>query len=68
MLFRFFQFLIYVYLNGVFVQYSMKKLSFFNANFQNSFQDVLHNNRVLNLMMLTWRPFKFEYGVKFEKQ
>ena len=35
------QFLIYVYFNDAFVKNFMKKLSFFNANFQNSFQDVV---------------------------
>ena len=35
----FFRFLIYVYFNEAFVKSVMKKLSFFNANFQNSFQE-----------------------------
>ena len=29
----------FVYFNETFVKYFMKKLSFFNTNFQNSFQD-----------------------------
>ena len=36
----FFQFLIYVYFSEPFVKNFMKKLAFFNKNFQNSFQDV----------------------------
>ena len=38
----FIQFLIYVYINKAFVKNFMKKLLFFNTNFQNSFQDVLY--------------------------
>ena len=38
MLFRFFQFLIYVYFNEAFVKKFMKQLSFFNTNFQNLFE------------------------------
>ena len=41
-LFCFFQFLIYVYFNETFVKKLMKYLSFFNTNFQNSFQDVVY--------------------------
>ena len=37
----FFWFLIYVYFNEAFKSF-MKNLSFFNTNFQNSFQDVLY--------------------------
>ena len=40
--FFFFRFLIYVYFNDAFVKKIMKQLSFFNANFQNSFQDVVY--------------------------
>ena len=45
----------------------MKKLSFFNTNFQHLFQDVvlLQNIRLSNLAILNWRPF--EYRTKFEK-
>ena len=39
-LFRFFRFLIYVRFNDAFVKNFMKKVSFFNTNFQNSFKDV----------------------------
>ena len=39
MLFRFFRFLIYVYFNEAFVKNFMKKLSFYNTNFHNLFQD-----------------------------
>ena len=39
MLFRFFRFLIYVCFNEAFVKNFMKKLSSFNTNSQNSFQD-----------------------------
>ena len=42
MLFRFFRFLIYVYFNETFVKKLMKKLSFFNTIFQNSFEDVVY--------------------------
>ena len=42
MLFRFFRFLIYVYSNETFVKQLKKYLSFFNTNFQNSFQDVVY--------------------------
>ena len=36
----------------------MKKLSLFNANFQNSFQDILQNTRISNLVILKWRLFE----------
>ena len=44
MLFRTFRFLIYVYFNkhNTFVKNLMKKLAFFNSNFQNSFQYVVY--------------------------
>ena len=42
MLFRFFQFLLYVYFNETFVKKLMKQLSSFNTNFQNSFEDVVY--------------------------
>ena len=42
MLFRFFRFLIDIYFNETFVKKLMKKLSLFNTNFQNSFQDVVY--------------------------
>ena len=38
--FRFFS--IYVYFNEAFVKKIMKKLSFFNVNFENSFQHVVY--------------------------
>ena len=38
----FFPFHIYVCFNDAFIKNFMKKLSFFNANFQNSFQDVVY--------------------------
>ena len=38
----FFLFLIYDYFNEAFVKNFMKKLSFFNTNFKNSFQDVVY--------------------------
>ena len=41
----------------------MKKLSFFNAKFQNSFQ--ITNARISNLVILKWRPF--EYKAEFSK-
>ena len=46
----------------------MKKLLFFNTNFQHLFQDVvlLQNIRLSNLVILNWRPF--EYRTKFEKK
>ena len=37
----FFRFLIYRYFNNTFVKNFMKKLSLFNINFQNPFQDVI---------------------------
>ena len=40
--FRFFRFLIYVYVNKDFVKSFTKKLSSFNTNFQNSFPDVVY--------------------------
>ena len=40
MLFPFFPFLFYVYFDEAFVKNFMKKQSFFNTNFQSSFQDV----------------------------
>ena len=42
MLFRFLRFLIYAYFNEAFVKSFMKKLSFFNTNFDNSFQNVVY--------------------------
>ena len=38
----FFRFPIYVYFKKAFVRNFMRKLSFFNTNSQNSFQDVVH--------------------------
>ena len=46
MLFRFFRFLIYVHFNEAFVKNFMKKLSFFNKNFQNSFQDIVYYRNI----------------------
>ena len=43
MLFRFFWFLIYVYFNEAIAKTFIKKLSSFNINFQNSFQDVAYS-------------------------
>ena len=40
MLFPFFPFLFYVYFDEAFVKNFIKKQSFFNTNFQSSFQDV----------------------------
>ena len=67
-LFRFFQFLIYVYFSEIFV----KKLSFLNINFQTSFQEVVYyrilgcqtlryeNSRPLNIRQnLGKKPFLF---------
>ena len=51
MLFRFFRFLVYVYSNDAFIKIFMKQLSFLNANFQNSFQDVVYN-RILGSQTL----------------
>ena len=48
--FSFFSILFYVYFNETFVK-NMKKLSFFNTNFQNSFQDVV-NYRILAFQTL----------------
>ena len=42
MLFLSFRFLICVYFNEAFVKKFMKELSFFNTNFQNSFQNVVY--------------------------
>ena len=42
MLFRLVFFLIYVYFNEAFVKKCMKQLSVFNANFSNSFQDIVY--------------------------
>ena len=44
MLFRFFRFIIYF--NEAFVKKFMKKLSFFDTNFKNSFQDVLYYRKL----------------------
>ena len=41
-LFCFFRFIIYVYMNKAFVKHFMEKLSFYNTNFQNSFQDIVY--------------------------
>ena len=42
----------------------MRKLSFFDKNFQNSFQDAIYY-RMSNLMILTWQPS--EYNTKIGK-
>ena len=46
----------------------MQKLSFFNTNFQNPFQDVIYHRILVcqNIVILKWRPFK--YMAKFEKR
>ena len=56
MLFCFFGFLIYIYFNNKFAKNFIKKLSFFNTNFQNSFQDVvyLQTIRMSTLFTLKW--------------
>ena len=51
---RCFRFLIYVYFNEAFVKNLMKKLSFFNTKFQNSFQDVVYY-RVLGFQTLWYQ-------------
>ena len=51
MSFHFFRFLVYVYLNEVFVKTFMRKLSFFNASFQTSFKEVAHY-RILGCQIL----------------
>ena len=64
----FFRFLIYVYFNEAFVKKVMKQLSFFNANFQNSFRDAVCY-KVLGcqtLVILKWHHF--ENKAKFEKR
>ena len=47
----FFRFLIYVYLNDAFIKHFMKKLSLFNVNFQNLFQDAVYY-RILEFQTL----------------
>ena len=55
-----------------FWKHFIEKLSFFNINFKNLFQDVLcyrillQNIRISNLVIVKWRPF--EYKSKFEKK
>ena len=55
-----------------FWKHFIEKLSFFNINFKNLFQDVLcyrillQNIRIWNLVIVKWRPF--EYKSKFEKK
>ena len=44
----------------------MKKLSFFNVNFQNSRCNILQNTSMSNFVILKRRPF--EYKVKFEEK
>ena len=44
----------------------MKKLTFFNVNFQNSRCNILQNTSMSNFVILKRRPF--EYKVKFEKK
>ena len=43
----FFGFLVFVYFNEAFVKIFIKKLSFFNINFQNLFQDVVYYRKLL---------------------
>ena len=44
----------------------MKKLTFFNVNFQNSRCNILQNTSMSNFVILKRRPF--EYKVKFEEK
>ena len=56
----FFRFLVYVYLNEIFVKKIMKYLSFFDANFQNLFWDVhlfFINNPFLTLARKLFKRF-----------
>ena len=52
MLFPFFRFLIDIYFNEAFVKNLMRKLSFLNTNFHNSFQDVVYY-RILECQTLS---------------
>ena len=62
MLFSFLRLFRYVYINEAFVKNFMKKLSFFNTNFQNSFLTEYYD---LNLVILNWRFFdlRSEIGI-----
>ena len=64
MLFHFFWYLIYSVFHEAFVKKFMQKLSFFNSNFKNQFQDVVHYRKLglSNFVILKWLPF--EYNAK----
>ena len=66
MLLRFFLFLIYAYFNKAFVKNFLKKLSFFNTNFQNSFQDIVCYRilRCQNFVIIKWRPLNIRQNLK----
>ena len=61
-----FLFMLFIYFNEAFVTNFMKKLSFFNTNFQNSFQDVVYY-RILGcqaLWYLNGGPLNFDIFFK----
>ena len=64
---RFFRFLIFIFILTGVLSKTMKKLSFFNTNFQNQFQDVYYRIMVsADLVILKW--WSFEYKAKFLKK
>ena len=54
MLLHFFWYLIYSVFQEAFVKKSMKKLSFFNSNFKNPFQDVVYYKKLGYLTLWYW--------------
>ena len=54
MLFHSPRYLIYSVFHKAFVKKFMKKLSFFNSNFKNSFQDVVHSRKLGCLTLWYW--------------
>ena len=66
MLFHFFRYLIYSVFHEAFVKKFMKKLSFFNSNFKNQFQDVVYYRKLQCLTLWYWnsRPLNISTKLK----
>ena len=67
MLFHFFRYLIYSVFHKYFVKKFMKKLSFFNSNFRNPFQDVIYYRKLECLTLWYWTGGPFNIRLKVEK-
>ena len=67
MRFHIFRYRIYNVSHEAFVKKSMKKLSFFNSNFNNSFQDVLYYRKLECLTLWYWNGSPLNIRQKVEK-